>query len=142
MSHQHLQFVNHCAASLRVILSLIEAPHRQVREGGIVFCRESCFKQSGDIKRDENPTHYRNPRDYFAIFDGVQRQLPDGRHAHFELVSCKCVDTYVRIKKNQNQICWKLRKVGKLDSKLYSQPELGGPLLMSVQCSEGYHYIL
>ena len=83
----------------------------QVREGGVVFFRESCFKQSGDIKRDSNPTHYRNPRDYFAIFDGVQQQLPDGRHAHFELVSCKCVDTYVRVKKNQNQICWKLRKV-------------------------------
>ena len=36
---------------------------------------------------------------------------PCGRFAHFELVSCKCVDTYVRVKKNQNQVCWKLRKV-------------------------------
>ncbi len=34
-----------------------------------------------------------------------------GRFAHFELVSCKCVDTYVRVKKNQNQICWKWTKV-------------------------------
>jgi len=133
-----------------------------------VFFRESCFRQSGDVKRSSNPTHYRNPRDYFAIFDGVEvgfgdgcqgvqatavRNLPKqpcsclatyinrhgaavtllnlfacvhafnsvilllqvsqphGRFAHFELVSCKCVDTYVRVKKNQNQICWKLRKV-------------------------------
>ena len=43
-----------------------------------MFCRESCFKQSGDIKREENPTHYRNPREYFAIFDGVQQQLQAG----------------------------------------------------------------
>ena len=36
----------------------------------------------------------------------------DGRYARYELVSCKCVDTYVRLKGNQNQICWKWRKVG------------------------------
>lgn len=46
----------------------------------------------------------RNPRDYFAIFDSVETREADGRYAHFELISCKCVDTYVRIKKNQNQV--------------------------------------
>lgn len=46
----------------------------------------------------------RNPRDYFAIFDNVETREADGRYAHFELISCKCVDTYVRIKKNQNQV--------------------------------------
>lgn len=46
----------------------------------------------------------RNPRDYFAIFDSVETREADGRFAHFELISCKCVDTYVRIKKNQNQV--------------------------------------
>ena len=54
----------------------------------------------------------RNPRQYFHIFDNVEVQQPDGRFARFELVSCKCVDTYVRVKQNQNQICWKWRKVG------------------------------
>ncbi len=44
----------------------------QVQDGGLVFFRESCFRQSGDVKRSSNPTHYRNPRDYFAIFDGVE----------------------------------------------------------------------
>lgn len=29
---------------------------------------------------------------------------PDGRVAHFELVLCKSVDTYVRVKQNQNQV--------------------------------------
>jgi len=53
----------------------------------------------------------RNPREYFAIFDGTENEEADGRFSHFELVSCKCVDTYVRVKQNQNQICWKWRKV-------------------------------
>jgi len=82
-----------------------------VSEGGIVFFRESCFRQSGDKPRKNNPTHYRNPREYFAIFDGTENEEADGRFSHFELVSCKCVDTYVRVKQNQNQICWKWRKV-------------------------------
>ena len=46
----------------------------------------------------------RNPREYFAIFDGIETTEPDGRHAHFELLSCKPVDAYCRIKKNQNQV--------------------------------------
>ncbi len=43
-----------------------------MKEGGTVFFRESCFKQSGDAKRGSNPTHYRNPRDYFAMFDSAE----------------------------------------------------------------------
>ena len=50
-------------------------------------------------------------RDYFAIWEGTEVQQADGRYARYELVSCKCVDTYVRLKGNQNQICWKWRKV-------------------------------
>ena len=82
-----------------------------LEEGGVVFFRESCFRQSGDKARKNNPTHYRNPREYFAIFDSVQQTLPDGRVAHLELVCCKSVDTYVRVKQNQNQVCWKWTKV-------------------------------
>ena len=80
-------------------------------EGGCVFFRESCFRQSGDRARGANPTHYRNPREYFRIFDAAQAALPDGRVARLELVCCKCVDTYVRVKQNQNQVCWKWRRV-------------------------------
>lgn len=78
----------------------------------MLFFRESCFRQSGDKKRGNNPTHYRNPRDYFRVFDCATRALEDGRVEHFELISCKCVDTYVRVKQNQNQIAWRWRKVG------------------------------
>jgi hypothetical protein len=38
---------------------------------------------------------------------------PDGRVAHFELVLCKSVDTYVRVKQNQNQVVWKWKKVSR-----------------------------
>lgn len=31
----------------------------QLSEGGTLFFRESCFKQSGDKARSNNPTHYR-----------------------------------------------------------------------------------
>eukprot|EP00775_Hariotina_reticulata_P003093 gene3093-3372_t len=79
--------------------------------GGLLFFRESCFRPSGDRPRNGNPTHYRNPRDYFAIFDKAELLSADGSSsAHLELVCCKCVDTYVTVKKNQNQICWKFQK--------------------------------
>jgi phosphoethanolamine N-methyltransferase len=82
-----------------------------VKPGGTVFFRESCFRQSGDRARATNPTHYRDPRAYFSLFDGVEIAEPCGGYAHYELVSCRCVDTYVRLKQNQNQLCWKWRKV-------------------------------
>ena len=82
-----------------------------VKPGGTVFFRESCFRQSGDRARATNPTHYRDPRAYFALFDGVEVAEPGGGYAHYELVSCRCVDTYVVLKQNQNQLCWKWRKV-------------------------------
>ena len=75
-----------------------------LNEGGILFFRESCFRQSGDKARTSNPTHYRNPRDYFKIFDSVAQNVGDGKISHFELVLCKSVDTYVRVKQNQNQV--------------------------------------
>ncbi len=76
-----------------------------------MFFRESCFRQSGDRARKANPTHYRNPREYFRIYDGAEVAAGPGRANWLELVTCKCIDTYVRVKHNQNQICWKWRKV-------------------------------
>ena len=82
-----------------------------VKPGGTVFFRESCFRQSGDRARTTNPTHYRDPRDYFILFDGVEIAEPCGGYAHYELISCRCVNAYIRLKGNQNQLCWKWRKV-------------------------------
>ena len=66
-------------------------PAPQLAEGGTLFFRESCFRQSGDKARGDNPTHYRNPRQYFAIFDAVQRQMVGadaGRTAPGALHAC------------------------------------------------------
>ena len=80
--------------------------------GGVVFFRESCFRQSGDKQRAKNPTHYRDPREYFRLFDDARGLAADGTTpVRFELVTCRCVDTYVRLKQNQNQLCWKWRVV-------------------------------
>ena len=79
-------------------------------EDGVVFFRESCFRQSGDKSRSNNPTHYRNPRQYFDIFDKTKIERDDGGHDYFELIVCKSIDTYAKVKQNQNQVCWKWRK--------------------------------
>lgn len=80
--------------------------------GGVVFFRESCFRQSGDKQRAKNPTHYRDPREYFKLFDDARGVAADGvTKVRFELETCRCVDTYVRLKQNQNQLCWKWKVV-------------------------------
>lgn len=38
-----------------------------LRPGGHIFFRESCFHQSGDHKRKNNPTHYRQPSQYTKV---------------------------------------------------------------------------
>jgi phosphoethanolamine N-methyltransferase len=51
------------------------------------------------------------------MFDGAEVVSSDGASSsHLQLVCCKCVDTYVTVKKNQNQICWKYQKVRTLES--------------------------
>jgi hypothetical protein len=52
------------------------------------------------------------------MFDAAEVRLADGRYCHFELASCKCVDTYVRVKQNQNQICWRWKKVHLIGSSI------------------------
>jgi phosphoethanolamine N-methyltransferase len=38
-----------------------------LKPGGYIFFRESCFHQSGDQKRKNNPTHYRQPSFYTKV---------------------------------------------------------------------------
>ncbi|CAA6671281.1 unnamed protein product [Spirodela intermedia] len=81
-----------------------------LKVGGFIFFRESCFHQSGDSKRNANPTHYREPRFYTKVFK--ECHVDDGQGNSFELsqITCKCIGAYVRNKKNQNQICWLWQK--------------------------------
>jgi phosphoethanolamine N-methyltransferase len=82
-----------------------------LRPGGYIFFRESCFHQSGDHKRKNNPTHYRQPSEYTKFFEETNVEEADGSFYEFELVGFKCVGTYVRNKRNQNQVCWLWKKV-------------------------------
>ena len=94
------------------VASLARRALRWLAPGGALFFRESCFRQSGDKQRAKNPTHYRDPREYFRLFDDARGVAADGTtRVRFELETCRCVDTYVRLKQNQNQLCWKWRVV-------------------------------
>ena len=55
-----LDWVRNLATNSSAISVIGSSAHcRQVRPDGVVFFRESCFKQSGDLARKANPTHYR-----------------------------------------------------------------------------------
>ncbi|KAK9067569.1 hypothetical protein SSX86_011680 [Deinandra increscens subsp. villosa] len=82
-----------------------------VKVGGYIFFRESCFHQSGDHKRKNNPTHYREPRFYTKVFKECHTSDASGNSYELSLVGSKCIGAYVRSKKNQNQICWIWKKV-------------------------------
>ncbi|XP_035680186.1 phosphoethanolamine N-methyltransferase 3-like isoform X2 [Branchiostoma floridae] len=62
-------------------------------EGGYFFFRESCFQKSAD---------------YSAIFSAVTQ---DARYVYEEQFAGRAVKTYIKRKKNENQLCWLLRKV-------------------------------
>ncbi|KAG2314377.1 hypothetical protein Bca52824_017499 [Brassica carinata] len=76
-----------------------------VKPGGYIF-----FRESGDSKRKSNPTHYREPRFYTKLnFENAWCNA--GKSFELTMVGCKCIGTYVKNKKNQNQICWIWQKV-------------------------------
>lgn len=49
------------------VAALVTHVMKWLRPGGHVFFRESCFHQSGDHKRKNNPTHYRQPSAYTKV---------------------------------------------------------------------------
>ncbi len=49
---------------------------------GFFFFRESCFRPSGDRKRTgHNPTHYRDPRHYRKVCEGLRYTETEGPDA-------------------------------------------------------------
>lgn len=53
----------------------------------------------------------RDPNEYFQILDRTLCLSDGGLKYKFDLVHAHCVETYVKLKKNQNQIAWKWKKV-------------------------------
>ncbi|KAK3032115.1 hypothetical protein RJ639_037419 [Escallonia herrerae] len=92
-----------------------------LKVGGFIFFRESCFHQSGDHKRKNNPTHYREPRFYTKVFKDCHLRDGSGNTFELSLVGCKCIGAYVRNKKNQNQICWIWQKVSSEDDRRFQR---------------------
>ncbi|KAK9278167.1 hypothetical protein L1049_027727 [Liquidambar formosana] len=97
--------------------TLAERMMKWLKVGGFIFFRESCFHQSGDSKRRNNPTHYREPRFYTKVFKESLMHDGSGNSFELSLVGCKCIGAYVRNKKNQNQICWIWQKVKSQDDR-------------------------
>ncbi|KAI5382486.1 phosphomethylethanolamine N-methyltransferase [Lathyrus oleraceus] len=97
--------------------NLAERMMKWLKDDGYIFFRESCFHQSGDSKRNYNPTHYREPRFYTKLYKECQMSDSSGNSFELSLVGCKCIGAYVRNKKNQNQICWLWQKVRSHDDR-------------------------
>ncbi|KAI8528614.1 hypothetical protein RHMOL_Rhmol12G0161400 [Rhododendron molle] len=104
-------------SAIKKVESLVERMVKWLKVGGFIFFRESCFHQSGDCKRKNNPTHYREPRYYTKVFKECHLRDGSGNSFELSLVGCKCIGAYVRNKKNQNQICWIWQKVSTEDDR-------------------------
>jgi len=106
---------------------------RWLAPGGSLFFRESCFRQSGNTKRSFNPTHYRVPEAYTALFGGTTY----GGFG-FELVRSQPVQTYIEHKDNPGQICWLFTKTAH-PVKLLAAPTPPAPVAGSiVSCGNVY----
>ncbi|GFZ12292.1 hypothetical protein Acr_23g0006770 [Actinidia rufa] len=68
---------------------LVERMVKWLKVGGFIFFRESCFHQSGDCKRKNNPTHYREPRYYSKVFKECLLRDSSGNSFELSLVGCK-----------------------------------------------------
>ncbi|KAH9488113.1 Phosphoethanolamine N-methyltransferase 3 [Bulinus truncatus] len=90
-----------------------------LRPGGQLFIRESCRHQSGDKDRGFNPSQYRQPELYEAYYSSVTVPCDADNFYGFDLVVSKSVHTYIKRKKNNNQMLWLLEKVKKDNSQTH-----------------------
>ncbi|ESO87855.1 hypothetical protein LOTGIDRAFT_219756 [Lottia gigantea] len=84
---------------------------RWLKEGGHVFIRESCNRQSGNKPRQNNPTNYREDIKYDAMFSAANIPYDETHNYGFDLVFSTAVVTYIKHKNNKDQRVWLLQKV-------------------------------
>lgn len=86
-----------------------------LKEGGFLFFRESCLHQSGNAKRQFNPSKYRSPELYNNLFQSVSvpgtGKMPWG----FDVCFSQSLQSYIKLKNNRNQICWLMEKTPRSD---------------------------
>ena len=70
----------------------------------------SSLAASSNIGELISANYAQEPAGVLQDLDSIETREKDGRYAHYELLSCKPVDAYCRIKKNQNQV--RLLRVG------------------------------
>uniref|UniRef100_M4C047 phosphoethanolamine N-methyltransferase n=1 Tax=Hyaloperonospora arabidopsidis (strain Emoy2) TaxID=559515 RepID=M4C047_HYAAE len=95
------------------VKAFAEKAIKWLRPGGKLFFRESCFRQSGDVQRSSNPTHYRHPAFYVGTFGSVVSQEGSGDLGYFNLESSGSVAVYRKIKKNNGQVFFSYTKAVK-----------------------------
>lgn len=106
------------------VLQLFVSILRWLRPGGYFFFRESCFHQSGNARRQHNPTKYRDPATYndhlqsatIALTDEVEGSKRTKTTYAFEMIMSKSIETYIKLKNNGNQICWLVHKTVRQES--------------------------
>lgn len=81
-----------------------------LKEGGFLFFRESCLHQSGNAKRQFNPSKYRSPELYNTLFQSVSVSGSGKDPWGFDLCFSQSLQSYIKLKNNRNQICWLMEK--------------------------------
>ncbi|XP_037519867.1 uncharacterized protein LOC119396650 [Rhipicephalus sanguineus] len=81
-----------------------------LRDGGLLFLRESCFKPSGDVKRTTNPTFYRRLSDYYNMIKRVSNAAGDTIEC-FVVENVANVKAYIKHKQNPCQVCFLAKKM-------------------------------
>lgn len=91
--------------------------------GGYLFFRESCYHQSGNKKRGNNPTEYRTPMHYVELCESVEQEDDSnpGISYVFQAIFGRSIEAYITEKNNKNQYCWQWQKVTRDESQKYNQ---------------------
>jgi len=91
------------------VLELFRKVLRWLRPGGYFFFRESCFRKSGSMGKEDNPTFYRKPIDYCQMMDYV-RNSNKAESEWFKTLRSQSLFSYIKLKNNSGQVTWLAQK--------------------------------